>query len=131
MFIEAFLIGGALIGAGLWILAGRDLRDLLRRAGRERWSRTSFRSGRSRTKVTPVIDPLLPVRILKLAKSHGGTLTVSQAAMDLEVPIDHAEAGLEACVKSGSALPEYDVSRGHMLYRFPEFSDPADDPSGL
>jgi hypothetical protein len=67
------------------------------------------------------------VRILKLAKSRGGTLTVSEVAIELDVPLDHAEAGLEACVRAGNALPDYDVARGHMLYRFPEFIDPGED----
>ena len=127
VFIEAFIVGGALIGVGLWILAGKELRSLLQRAARERWSKTASLRGKTPRRPVPVIDPLLPVRILKLAKSRGGILTVSEAAIELDVPLDHAEAGLEACVRAGNALPDYDVARGHMLYRFPEFIDPGEE----
>jgi len=121
VIIEAFLVGGALIGVGLWILAGRDLRSLLGRATRARRAMGASRAGRPQRRPPIVIDPLLPVQILKLAKTRAGTLTVSDVAIELNVPLDHAEAGLEACVRAGNALPDYDVARGHMLYRFPEF----------
>jgi hypothetical protein len=121
VFFEAFLVGGLLIAVGLWVLAGRDLRNLLRRAARTSRAGGAFHGARSQKRPPVVIDPLLPVRILKLAKSREGTLTVSDVAIDLNVPLDHAEAGLEACVRAGNALPDYDVARGHMLYRFPEF----------
>jgi hypothetical protein len=115
VFFEAFLVGGLLIAVGLWILAGRDLRSLLRRAARTR------RTPGTQRRPPVVIDPLLPVRILKLAKDREGTLSVSDVAIELNVPLDHAEAGLEACVRAGNGLPDYDVARGHMLYKFPEF----------
>jgi hypothetical protein len=128
VFIEAFLVGGALIGVGLWILAGRDLRSLISRAARAKRAMGASRSGRSQRRPPIVIDPLLPVRILKLAKNRAGTLTVSEVAIELNVPLEHAEQGLEACVRAGNALPDYDVARGHMLYRFPEFL-PGEDAS--
>jgi len=121
VYFSAFLVGGLLIAVGLWILAGRELRGLLRRALRTRRAAGAFHGARSQRRPPVVIDPLLPVRILKLAKSREGTLTVSEVAIELNVPLDHAEAGLEACVRAGNALPDYDVARGHMLYRFPEF----------
>ncbi len=121
VFFEAFLVGGALIGVGLWILAGRDLRGLLRRAVRTSRAAGTFRGAKSQRRTPVIIDPLLPVRVLKLAKTREGTLSVSDVAIELNVPLDHAEAGLEACVRAGNALPDYDVARGHMLYRFPEF----------
>lgn len=31
VFLEAFVVGGLLIGTGIWILAGPDLRALVRR----------------------------------------------------------------------------------------------------
>lgn len=67
------------------------------------------------------IDPLLPVRILKLAKERAGTLTVAEVAMDLNVPLDQAQAGIDQCVNAGNAVPDYDIPRGLALYRFPEF----------
>ena len=44
--------------------------------------------------------------------------------MELTVPLDHAEAGLTECVRAGNAIPDYDIPRGHALYRFPEFTAP-------
>jgi hypothetical protein len=122
VFLEAFLVGGALIGTGLWLLGGKDLRTLLGRGKEDTRRRTGPGSGTARAHGPVVIDPLLPVRILKLAKARQGMLTVSEAAMELSVPLDHAEAGLEACVRAGNAVPDWDVARGYMLYRFPEFA---------
>ena len=70
-----------------------------------------------------IIDPLLPVRILKLAREHKGTLTVAEVAIGLNVPLDQAEAGLSECVRAGNAIPDYDIARAHALYRFPEFAE--------
>ena len=73
------------------------------------------------------VDPLLPERILALARKLGSTLTVSQVARELAVSAGQAEAGLEACVRAGDALPEYDVARRQMLYRFPGVDTPGVD----
>jgi hypothetical protein len=70
------------------------------------------------------IDPLLPVRILRLAKDHEGILTVAQVAIELNVPLDHADAGLAECVRAGNAIPDYDIAHAHPLYKFPEFLAP-------
>jgi DNA-binding transcriptional LysR family regulator len=140
--LEAFLLGGSLFAAGAWVLAGKELRDTIRR-GLRAWSelRRSGRgigsrgNGRGRLRGTgglrgtsgsggPVFDRLLPVRILKLAQQHGGVLTVARVAMGLNVPLDQAQAGLDECVRAGNAVPDYDVVRGHALYRFPEFLEP-------
>ena len=75
------------------------------------------------------IDPLLPVRILRLAKDHAGIITVAQVAIELNVPLAHAEAGLAECVRAGNAMPDYDIAHAHPLYRFPEFLPP--DPPRL
>ena len=64
------------------------------------------------------------MRILKLAKGHGGILTVAEVAMDLNVPLDQAEAGLSECVRAGNAVPDYDIQRAHAVFRFPEFLEP-------
>jgi hypothetical protein len=118
VFLEAFVVGGVLIAGGLWVLAGPDLRASLRRAAR---LRATGRSAARRLAPRVIIDPLLPVRILKLAKERGGILTVAEVAIELTVPLDHAEAGLSECVRAGNALPDYDVARAHAYYRFPEF----------
>ncbi len=121
VFLEAFVVGGLLIGTGIWILAGPDLRALVRRVVGIKLS------GGKGTRRPPaprvVIDPLLPVRILKLAREHKGILTVAQVAISLDVPLDQAEAGLSECVRAGNATPDYDIPRAHAFYRFPEFSD--------
>jgi hypothetical protein len=128
---EAYVVGFVLFGAGAWILAGPELRDTARRAFKAaREARRGARRAAGRPGRVPVIiDPLLPVRILKLAREQGGTLTVAQVAMELTVPLDHAEAGLNECVRAGNAIPDYDITRAHALYRFPEFAAP--DPPRL
>ena len=126
IFAEAFVIGGAFIAAGAWILAGRELRDAIRRAiGVQLAKRRAERRGAHRGGAGPIsIDPLLPVRILKLARVHEGILTVAEVAIELNVPLAHAEAGLAECVRAGNAIPDYDIARAHALYRFPEFLAP-------
>jgi hypothetical protein len=123
---EAYAVGIVLFGVGSWILAGRELRDAIRRAFRTyQQGRTGGRRGGRGAGSGPVsIDPLLPVRILRLAKGHGGILTVAEVAMNLEVPLDQAEAGLSECVRAGNALPDYDISRAHAIFKFPEFLEP-------
>jgi hypothetical protein len=123
---EAYLVGIVLFGVGAWILAGRELRDTIRRAFRAfQQDRTGAGRRGKRPGRSPLsIDPLLPVRILKLAKGHAGILTVAEVAMDLNVPLDQAEAGLSECVRAGNAVPDYDISRAHAVFRFPEFLEP-------
>jgi len=131
IYLEAFVLGGAFFAAGAWVLAGRDLRDTIRRGLKA--ARQSRRQLRGTARGRPderrpggdwLRDPMLPVRILKLAREHAGILTVAQVAMALEVPLDQAHAGLEECVREGNALPDFDLSRGHAVYRFPEFTEP-------
>jgi hypothetical protein len=127
---EGILIGLGSFGAGAWVLAGpelratfrkafkvmRDMQAARRRAGR----RTAF----GRAPAAAGIDPLLAVRILKLAKDNNGILSVADVAMGLNVPLDHAEAGLSECVRAGNAFPDYDVAHAHPVFRFPEFLPP-------
>jgi hypothetical protein len=124
VFVEAFLVGGALIATGVWLLSGKDLRAAFGQGsgGADQRAGPAGRSSRRRAAV--VIDPLLPARILELARARGGVLSVSDAAKELGVSQAHAEAGLEACVRAGDAQPDWDVARGYMLYRFPGFSPP-------
>jgi len=132
--IEAFVLGAACFAAGAWVLAGRDLRETIRRGLKAaRQSRRELRGPGRRggaerhpggSRSGELRDPLLPVRILKLAREHAGILTVAQVAISLEVPLDQAHAGLEECVRAGNALPDFDLHRGHAVYRFPEFAEP-------
>jgi hypothetical protein len=123
---EAYAVGVVLFGIGAWVLAGRELRDTIRRAFRafRQGGTDGRRPGRRTGPASVSIDPLLPVRILKLAKSHAGVLTVAEVAMNLDVPLDHAEAGLSECVRAGNAVPDYDIPRAHPVFRFPEFLEP-------
>ena len=66
-------------------------------------------------------DPLLAVRVLRCAVLHHGRLTVAQTAMELNVPIDEAEAALDECTARGSAYIDADRQTGIAAYRFPEF----------
>ncbi|MGA2639324.1 MAG: hypothetical protein ABSG21_00305 [Spirochaetia bacterium] len=146
VWIEAFVLGGAFFAAGAWILAGKELRDTIRR-GLRAWRETRktrevqrypFRqTGTSRRvpqrpSVSAVLkDPLLPVRILKLARQEHGSLSVAEVAMELNVPLEQAQAGLDECVRAGNALPDYDILRGLAVYKFPEFVEPdPHSPSG-
>jgi hypothetical protein len=69
----------------------------------------------------PRIDPLLPVRVLKLAESRSGSLTVSTVAMALNVGLDECQLALDELVRKGAASVDVDLSNGVATYRFPEF----------
>jgi hypothetical protein len=122
---EGILIGLGSFGAGAWVLAGPELRATFGKAFKvlKETRRVTRRSGR-RAPAAAGIDPLLAVRILKLAKDRNGILSVADVAMGLDVPLDHAEAGLSECVRAGNAVPDYDIARAHPVYRFPEFLPP-------
>ncbi len=120
--IEPLIAGGLLFIAGAWMLAGKELRGTVRRGLRTARD-TRFSTRRSRLRGPgPQIDPLLPVRILKLARAHGGVLTIAEVAIELNVPLEHARAGISECVRTGNAVADYDIPRGHELYRFPELT---------
>jgi hypothetical protein len=121
---EAYLLGLIGFAAGAWVLVGPEVRSSVRKLARTRLqARRSPGREPARQKTVPAvaIDPLLPVRILKLAKERAGTLTVAGVAMELNVPLDQAQAGIDECVRMGNAVPDYDIPHGHALYRFPEF----------
>jgi hypothetical protein len=107
---EALLVGGIFFALGFWALHEDLIRDFFHRIPR-------FLEARPKSPA----DPLLPVRILKLAKTRQGILTVSEVAIEMNLPLEDAEAGLQACVRSGSAQEDFDISRGFSLYTFPEF----------
>jgi hypothetical protein len=70
------------------------------------------------------VDPLLPVKILRLSKQNAGLLTVSMVAMELNVSLDEAEAGLEECVRHGQATADFDMAKEITDYRFHEHAGP-------
>jgi hypothetical protein len=78
-------------------------------------------------KARPRIDPLLPVRVLKLAEARGGLLTVSAVAMALNVGLDECQLALDELVRKGAALADVNMSTGVASYSFPEFLPPAID----
>jgi hypothetical protein len=69
----------------------------------------------------PRIDPLLPVRVLKLAESRSGVITVSTVAMALNVGLDECQLALDELVRKGAANVDVDLSNGVASYSFPEF----------
>jgi len=107
---EAFFIGAIFFGIAYWALAKPSINGILRR----------FVPRAIEPSIE--IDPLLPVQILRMAREREGSLTVSEVAIELNVPIATAEAGLRACVRSGSASEEYDLALGYAQFNFPEFS---------
>jgi hypothetical protein len=121
---EGVFLGFGSFFAGAWVLAGKELRGSFRRAFRATRGE-SARRVRGSPPSTVRIDPLLPVRILKLARDQGGVLTLAQVAMELDVPLPEAQAGMDECVRAGNAVPDYDIPRGHAVYRFPELLPPS------
>jgi hypothetical protein len=122
IIIEAYLMAAVFFGLGIWALTGKGIRDFFRMASEA--ARAVRRKGKEEPSTR--IDPLLPVRILKLAREREGHLTVSEVAISLNVPIDQAEEGLKACVRSGNALADYDITHGFAQYSFPEYTSPED-----
>jgi hypothetical protein len=121
--IEAFFVGGVFFALGLWALAGKGISAFFHTTARVA---KAARNAKQEREVK--IDPLLPVRILKLARQKEGRLTVSEVAISLNVPIDQAEEGLKACVRTGNAVADYDIPHGYTLYSFPEFQPPENGP---
>ncbi len=114
--LSAFVFGGLLVVAGI----------LLRRKRKEsaadrRTSSKNLFGANGREAGSGMGDPLLPVRALRLASQKGGRLTIAQAAMELDVPLNAAEAALDECAAKGTATVEVDPANGIATYRFPEF----------
>lgn len=115
----AVLIGLVSAGSGVWLLGagsaiGRRLRAL---------------ASPSRPRKAAV-DPMLSVRVLRLARASSGTLTVSEVAMTLEVGLEAAQAALDDLVEKGQATADVDISSGVATYAFPEFL-PGAEEAGL
>ena len=123
---EGVFIGLGAFAAGAWVLAGPEVRKsfghLVGIWARDRRPKPAREPRQVPPETAPAMDPLLPVRILRLAQEHHGILTLAQVAMELNVPIASAEAGLSECVRAGNAVADYDIAHAHPLYRFPEFA---------
>jgi len=115
MGLSAFIAGAAFVGLGCWLRLPRD------EAGRVRLGR-----GRTTSRSSSAPDPLLAIRVLRLAEEAKGRLTVSLAAMRLDVPLDQAQDALDECVVKGAARLDIDEASGMAEYRFPEFLPPPD-----
>ncbi len=112
------IIGGISILAGFVVLIP-DKMSFVRKLA-ERWNKSPKRK--------ELADPLLPVKILKLARARHGILTLSTVAIDLNVPLDEAEAGLDECVRQGVATADYDMAKEIKIYSFKEHLPP--EPAG-
>ena len=60
------------------------------------------------------------VRLLKLAKLHGGQITVTQAVLETGQSFETIEQELKAMVKSGYADITNRPDSGVVVYEFPE-----------
>jgi hypothetical protein len=112
LLISAFLLafGASRIARDLGV---RDkVRDLM-------W--TSRHQPETPVKERPRIDPLLPVRVLKLAEARSGVVTVSSVAMALNVGLDECQLALDELVRKGAANVDVDMATGVSSYSFPEF----------
>jgi hypothetical protein len=114
MGVFAIITGIASILGGIFILIPNKM-SMVRRIT-EHWKKTAPQKSLS--------DPLIPVKILKLAREHNGILTLSDVAIELNIPLDEAEAGLEACIRSGQAIADFDMTRETKFYRFYEYLPP-------
>ncbi len=123
-FFERF--GGEFVYAGLALLivGGSMLVREATASGRLRGLLRSYFLGARVREVenkSKAVEPLLPVKALKLAQSKSGVLTVSAVAMALEIGLDQAQAALDELVRKGAATVDVDVDTGIATYRFPEF----------
>jgi len=126
--VSAFIVGFLFIGAGFYLRAEQNRLGKLRLDDIGLLLKSRFKGSaeypenRESEPAKPKnTDPLLAVRVLRCAVQHQGRLTVAQTAMELNVPIDEAEAALDECAAKGSAYIDADRQTGIAAYRFPEF----------
>jgi hypothetical protein len=112
--LSAFIVGGLFITAGAILAIPQGFLA-------ERLKRLAISATRSTQAPRPSLDPILPVRVLKLAEKRAGLLSVSAVAMSLDIGLDEAQASLDDLVRKGAAQSEIDMSTGIATYRFPEF----------
>jgi hypothetical protein len=117
----AIISGAVAMAVGFYFiyLSDVDWVSLLKRS-------VSRKEDREKAAQEARIDPMIPVEILRIAREKGGLLTISVAAMELNMPLDVVEAGLRECVRRGAARGDFDETRDTVVYRFPEFLPPAE-----
>jgi hypothetical protein len=125
-FGAAFVTGGLFIAVGVFLL----VKD------RIPWDRVATGAAKTMLPAQPEapkvkIDPLLPVRILKLSMGHKGILTQSTVAMELNIPLEQAEAGLDECIRFGHCVPDFDMAKEITVYRFTEHLEAKPGEQGL
>jgi hypothetical protein len=123
LLFARFFIGGEAIVFGLLFLGIGGVR-LIKNSSFSDRIKALLGSNRRESPVppkTPPADHLLPVRVLKLAESRGGVLTVSAVAMSLDVELDAAQWALDELVRKGAASVDVDIANGVASYSFPEF----------
>jgi hypothetical protein len=112
--MSAFVTGGlSILGGGLLLITDKGS-----------WSTLIQRAKKTFLSSRVEVDPMIPVKILKLAKTHNGILTASQVAVELNLPLKTAEAGLEECVRYNHAMADYDMKRDFKFYKFQEHLPP-------
>ncbi len=118
---SAFISGGLMILLGLFLRAPRD------GSGRIEWGRfvgllrSSGGAPKAKAALERPVDPLLTVKVLRLAAQSKGRLTVSHTAMSLDVPLDAAQAALDECALKGVAYIDVNGETGISSYCYPEF----------
>lgn len=118
MGVQAFIVGG------LCLLASFLIWPRPKAVGsRIQWEKLAAAKGAASKPAgeKKKTDPLLPVKILRLAEKEGGTLTLARAAMGLDVPLDAANEALDECTRQGNAIMEVDEGSGLTRWEFPEF----------
>lgn len=108
---SAIVVGLACIGGGLALMGG----------WKERFAALMAPLRRGIADKRRAVNPLLPVKVLKLASVKGGSLTVSAVAMSLDIGLDDAQAALDELVRKGAADADVDLTTGVATYSFPEF----------
>jgi hypothetical protein len=112
--LSALIIGGLCIVSGLALISPPG-------SWKERLRSLFLSEVRPSLERKPKIDPIVPVKVLKLAAQKSGSLTVSTVAMSLDISLDLAQAALDELVRKGTAEAEVDLGTGITTYTFPEF----------
>jgi hypothetical protein len=124
LLFARFFIGGEAIVFGILFLGIGAARIIGQSSAKEK-IKSLLGAAKSRDSTpspkSPTADHLLPVRVLKLAESRGGVLTVSAVAMALEVELDAAQWALDELVRKGAASVDINLATGVASYSFPEF----------
>ncbi|MFA6507914.1 MAG: hypothetical protein WCT14_17560 [Treponemataceae bacterium] len=116
--ISAFIVGGLFITIGIVVRRKKNGSESI---GFDS-VKSLFKKSRNKEAEKKNTDPLMAVRVLRLAAEKGGKLSVAQTAMELNIPLDTAEKALDECASKGGAYIDINSSTGIASYQFPEFS---------